>query len=43
METIRRLIERPADWLIAFACVVIIVMMFHIVADVFAKYALTAR
>lgn len=39
METIRRLIERPADWLIAFACVVTIVMMFHIVADVFAKYA----
>ncbi len=39
METIRKLIERPANWLIAFACFVTIVMMFHIVADVFAKYA----
>lgn len=38
LEIIRRLIERPANWLIAAACVVTVVMMFHIVADVFAKY-----
>jgi TRAP-type C4-dicarboxylate transport system permease small subunit len=39
LDTIRRLIERPAGWLIAGASVVTVVMMFHIVADVFAKYA----
>ncbi len=42
MDTIRRLIERPANWLIAFACAVTVVMMLHIVADVFAKYAFNA-
>ncbi len=39
MESIQRQLERPANWLIALACVITIVMMLHIVADVFAKYA----
>ena len=39
MQTIRKFIERPANVLIAFACVIAVMMMFHIVADVFSKYA----
>lgn len=38
MESIQKQIERPANWLIAAACVITVVMMLHIVADVFAKY-----
>jgi TRAP-type C4-dicarboxylate transport system permease small subunit len=38
VEKIRKLIERPADALVALACLISIMMMLHIVADVFAKY-----
>ncbi len=38
VESVGKAIERPANWLIAAACVVTVVMMFHIVGDVFAKY-----
>lgn len=38
MESFRRMIERPANWLIYIACAITVLMMFHIVADVLAKY-----
>jgi len=38
LESMRRAIERPANWLIYIACAITVLMMLHIVADVLAKY-----
>ena len=42
MKTIGKFIERPADALVWLACVAAVVMMLHIVIDVFSKYAFNA-
>jgi len=38
LDSIGKMIERPANWLIYIACGLTVLMMFHIVADVLMKY-----
>jgi TRAP-type C4-dicarboxylate transport system permease small subunit len=42
LDFVRKLVERPANALIAVASVVALVMMLQVVADVFSKYVLNA-
>jgi TRAP-type C4-dicarboxylate transport system permease small subunit len=42
VETIRKLVERPSNALIAVACCIAVLMMLHVVLDVFSKYLLNS-